>query len=487
MKNKNIDFTSISNHKNISINRNIKYLIHIPSKRLELTFNLISIIKPVSLITLLTPEIKKIFIEKFNSITKAFSWDITPPRLEYINIISPEKLEPSNALSLLEKKLKKFLSTPSHTLIDITGGNKLYSILLYNISQKYKINSVYLYTYEISTDKGLIAFPGEERLFIIQPNFKNFHNIIINKSFEIFITIVNSNLYIRFSIQNKTYQKIIPISKLKLNLFITKNKPFTFQATYKLSKYLYNKIFTRKLKKVIKNYKLIKFFFDKSSYFIPIDNYLLLKNNILTVRDFIYDKITIHKNTRYTNKILIIYSPLNNIEEKIFLDEANEIKKIFKKNRIPVTIKKMTNINNFLNLLKENWNIIHYIGHTDIDNKGAFFKIKKEKIYATTFKYIKSRFIFLNSCNSGNAVITEVKKSFPYILLQHKVKTMIGTLTNIESNKALSFSSKFYNNFIKSATVSEAFINTLNSFSSNEKIKLNYVLYGDYNISLFIN
>ncbi len=456
-----------------------KCLIHIPSKRFTPTFILLFIFQPEIAVFILTQEIKNIFVKELTSFLnwckKVYKIKIPEVHTYTINDID-SPVSGKELIKIYRKEIEKIIKTfkdkgIENFIIDITGGTKFHSALLYETALRFSTYISYLYTREIKTARGISAIPGEEKLILISPQkqdliIKNFGDFL-----EVFVSFNSSELQMNLKLQNNLYNFKWKIEKNKLSRIEEKIHSGL------LKKIKITNFVPAELMNIFKKFTLIKFYFDRNSFYFPIDILLFKKYKIFTTRNFIFkitsliEPLSIHK-----RRALIISSFQNRYEEEIIQKEvegiATEISKYFK-------IKLLVNPGKE-KLKKEigrGWSFIHFSGHSGFDKKGNFIIINNKKIYATELNFNKSEFLFLNSCNSSPIFYSKVASSFPYRFLENGGKTVIGTTGKIITEKAFKFSILFYNFLIKFNNPAHAFLKASESFNNS----LNYIYHGDIN------
>jgi len=518
-KNLKISFESIIT-KNVSnhikeILPDLQLVLHIPAKRIEVTFILMFALLPHKMVLLLTPEVKVEFFKEFKKFVKWHNkyFNLKMPELKFYNIESPEsKIFENFNIKYYSKLLWKILNNENiklnvqnEVLVDLTGGTKLHSVLLYDFALKNKFPFSYLYTREIKKEKGIFAIPGEEKLFIKLPQISGVNLISIDKFVDVNLKLKDKSFVLDLKLNNKTYEKIIPvnlkeITMLKNTLEKIYEETSTFILFKKRKDILYKmknisekflkKFFPENFLKIAENYKYFKFYFDKNSYFLPVDFFLYYERNAFCVRDFIFDfsNFPLVKNEglkrSYTKKMLILINYKNKFEKKLFLKEGKYIKSIASKNNINVQINVNLTPSEFISQIKMGWDIVHFVGHTGFDSKGSFFECEKGKVYAKEISFKVSDIFFSNSCNSSPLIKVKVNKSFPYNFLKYGGKTFIGTFWEIDSEDAYNFALCFYEKFLQGISSGSAFFNTVQEYSKYNFIPANYHIYGDvfYNL-----
>lgn len=434
--------------------------VHIPSKRFDLSYVILSLFRPNNFFALLTPEIKQKFLSDYKIFKKWYEkkFHNKSPHLKVIEVSSPSQFD----FEILSEQLHKniFLKHNKKILVDVTGGTKLHSILLYNLAIQYGLTSVYLYTHEIANNKSLNVFPGEEKLYFFNYKTSQYKMIDLTQIFEIFVTQTKNFINLNFTLDNKNYKKAIPISK-----FTQINQMSFFSV----------------LIENMKTYRILKFYFDKETYLYPIDSIFREKMEIATFRDFRfdYDKRPFF-NPSIEKNILILVAPLTPFEEKSFFDEAKSIEKNMILSGYSATVASISSVRDFKKWTRKHFDIIHCIGHSDIDKKGMFYRFSRSKLYASDIAYIKTHFFFSNSCNSGDMGTVKVKDSFAYMLLKNNVKTYIGTMSTVETNLAKKFAIAFYKNSLNKP-LGENFYQII---MSNDLYRKSYLFYGNVHFAL---
>lgn len=489
----------------------LKLVIHIPARRLEPTFVLMFALLPSKMILFLTPEVKLDFFNEFRRFVKWFGRNYSKFRLPEImiyNIESPEsKIFEKFNLKYYSNFLWKIINEniksrhrENKILFDLSGGTKLHSIILYNFALKNRFPFSYLYTREIRGEKGIFAIPGEEKFFIKLPESQAINLLSIDKFVDVNLKLKNQSFTLDFRLNNKVYEKTIPVDLkelrvLKENLeriykkaseyIIFKRNQNILNEIKDISRKFLKKFFPERFLEITDTYRYFRFYFDKNSYFLPVDFFLYYEKNTFCIRDFIFDfsyfpalsENELQKD--YSKCMLILVNYRNKYEKELFLREADDISKIANQNSIRAIIKTNLDSQKALYYLNKNWNIIHFIGHTGFDIRGSFLEFKNSKLYPKDIGSKIADMFFSNSCNSSPLIKVRVNKSFPYNFLKYGGKTFIGTFWEIDSEDAYNFAISFYKKFLSGNSVGNAFFSTVQEYSKYNFIPANYHIYGD--------